>query len=94
MERKLETLVISRLINQTDVSVTEDFQIIKQYQWLKGYNPVVTARLNYSQEDLKLQFKVYEQNPIRTYRNMNDPVYMIAASSSFFSLLRIRTSAI
>lgn len=48
MERKLETLVISRLINQTDVSVTEDFQIIKQYQWLKGYNPVVTARLNYS----------------------------------------------
>ncbi|WP_234536610.1 carbohydrate-binding family 9-like protein [Paenibacillus pseudetheri] len=84
MERKLETLVISRLTNQTDVSDTDEVQIIKQYQWLKGYNPVVTARLNYSQEDLKLQFKVYEKNPIRTYRNMNDPVYKDSCIEFFF----------
>jgi len=70
-----ENLVIPRLTNQTDASDTEEVQIIKQYQWLNGYNPVVTVRLNYSQEDLKLQFKVYEKNPLRIYKNMNDPVY-------------------
>lgn len=49
--------------------------LINHYLWLdNGYCPEVQVRAAYTDTELRLQFRVYEENPLITFSQMNDPV--------------------
>ena len=59
--------------------------LINHYLWLdNGYCPEVQVRASYSDTELRLQFRVYEENPLIRYRQMNDAVYQDSCVEFFW----------
>ncbi|MBB6732421.1 carbohydrate-binding family 9-like protein [Cohnella zeiphila] len=49
---------------------------IRHYLWMQtDYRPKVTFALSYTEEELRLVFRVYEEAPLIRYTRPNDPVY-------------------
>jgi len=49
---------------------------IEHYQWTQApHFPKVVIALSYTEEELQVSFRVYEENPLVRYTRQNDPVF-------------------
>src|SRR5690606_4084215 len=49
--------------------------LVDQYLWLdNGYQPEVQVRIFYTPQNLYVQFRTYESDPLIRYHQFNDPV--------------------
>ncbi len=65
---------------------------IQQYLWLEnGYKPKTEAKVCYSERNLFVNFKVYENEVTAKYERINDPVHKDSCVEFFVNLFPTKT---
>ncbi|OXM12994.1 carbohydrate-binding family 9-like protein [Paenibacillus herberti] len=58
---------------------------ITHFLWMdNGYRPRTEAALTYTEHDLQLVFRVFEENPLLRFHSPNEPVYKDSCVEFFF----------